>query len=63
MQPWECPKVVHCDGRLCAESEGKEQLVSRFDLVSTTEEEGIQLLLHCDEDGMQNKEVVGWCLG
>ena len=32
--------------------------VSRFDLVSTTEEEGIQLLLQGDGDGMQNRKKV-----
>ena len=32
--------------------------VSRFDLVSTKEEEGIQLLLHGDGDGMQNRKKV-----
>ena len=83
--------VVHGDGDGCAESEGKELVVSRldcqqrkkkascccciatgdvaqnrkevlrFDLVSTMEEEGIQLLLQGDGDGMQNrKKVVSW---
>ena len=33
--------------------------VSRFDLVSTMEEEGSQLLLHGDGDGMQNRKKVG----